>query len=597
MGQSWNQPLSRRNLLAGAAGGVAFAGLAGRTIFAHGSHGDGGSSAAGAAPDRRAWPSNVPTPREQTVVFQMVGTTENFDNFNPFVPNGETIQWGVHQAAREPFFIQNLMTGELVPWLATEYTYNDDFTALTVKFNPDATWSDGEPFTSEDVLFTFETLAANEALYGNSDATYVTGIETPDAQTITFGLPEPRPRWHLNFLAIDWSQWIRVVPKHIWEGEDPETFTFNPPIYTGPYTLVDANPQTLMYVWEKSANYWNTELEFAPQYLVFSQELPIDARLAEFESGAVDCATFDYLNQQALLANYQDAVTCTYPDPCPRALLPNNLSPLFQHPEARWALSLLTNREVIASTIMQPPTEPAQYPWPSYATNDIYEVPELAEQYDLTEFNPEKAGELLDSIGVTRDGDWRTLDGEALNVSVITSVPAGTPEYQTAELVVEEARKIGLNMELVNLQGATFDAALKSGDYDVQSGWMCPGNPPAMYGNWVVDEEAGDAPVAPIGETIEDAINVERIDVTELLPLSRELAEVPADAVDNPAFAEALEVYFQHLPMIPTVQTLMSFMMNTRYWTGWPTDEDAYATPKFDLQPFIITLSRLRPAE
>ena len=66
MGQSWNQPLSRRNLLAGAAGGVAFAGLGGRTIFAHGSAGDGGSPAPGSAPNHRAWPSNIPTPREQT---------------------------------------------------------------------------------------------------------------------------------------------------------------------------------------------------------------------------------------------------------------------------------------------------------------------------------------------------------------------------------------------------------------------------------------------------------------------------------------------------------------------------------------------------
>ena len=252
-----NPVISRRALSGTAAGGAAALAV-------------GTAAQASAAPGghlaMRQEGANIPTPREQTVVIQM-GQTDIYDSFNPFIPNGEAINYGVHQVCREAFFIQNLMTGELVNWLATGYEYNDDFTQLTVTFNPDAKWSDGEPFTSEDVRFTFEMLAANENLYGSSDAQGVTDIQTPDPQTIVFSLPEPSPRWHLNFVAIDWSQWIRVVPKHIWEGEDPNTFANNPPIFTGPYTLEEANPQTLMYVWKKNPDYWQADVEFAPEYM------------------------------------------------------------------------------------------------------------------------------------------------------------------------------------------------------------------------------------------------------------------------------------------------------------------------------------------
>lgn len=534
--------------------------------------------------------ANIPTPREETVVVQM-GVTDIFDSFNPFIPNGEAITWGIHQVAREPLFFQNLMTGETVPWLATEYTYSADFTQLTIKLQPAAAWSDGTAFTAADIVFTFETLAAHENLYGNSTALETTSVEAPDPQTVVFTLAEPSPRFHTNFLAGDWSQWIRIVPKHIWEGEDPNSFAFNPPVYTGPYTLAETNPQTLQYVWQRNPNYWNNAAGFAPGYVVYTQELPVDARVQEFQRGNFDAGGLDFLNQEVVLATYDQGVQCFYPDPCPRGFMPNHARPLMSKPEARWALSLLTNRDVIANTIMQPPTTPAVYPWADYATNQVFDVPELAAEYDLTEYNPEKAGQLLDSIGATRDGDWRTFEGQELKLAMITSVPAGSAEFQIAQLLIQDATAIGLNIELVNLQGATYTDALQTGNYDIQSGWFC-GTPPAMYGNYVITE--GEDPVAPLGTKTE--FNPERVDIQELLPLVEKIATLPGDTADDPVFAQALEVWLRHLPVVPTVQTLMSFVQNTTYWTGWPTNDDPYATPKYDLAAFMLSLARVQRA-
>ena len=84
-------------------------------------------------------------------------------NFNPLLPEGDSI-WPTHAGIHEPMIIYNRVTGEIVPWLATEYAFNADNTELTFTIRDGVTWSDGEPFSAEDVLFTFNLLGAGGLL-------------------------------------------------------------------------------------------------------------------------------------------------------------------------------------------------------------------------------------------------------------------------------------------------------------------------------------------------------------------------------------------------------------------------------------------------
>src|SRR5207248_5443297 len=61
----------------------------------------------------------------------------------------------------EDLMYMNLNTGEVTPWQADSFKYNDTFTSITVKLHPGITWSDGQPFTSQDVKFTLEMLRDN----------------------------------------------------------------------------------------------------------------------------------------------------------------------------------------------------------------------------------------------------------------------------------------------------------------------------------------------------------------------------------------------------------------------------------------------------
>jgi len=277
-------------------------------------------------------------------------------------------------------------------------------------------------------------------------------------------------------------------------------------------------------------------------------------------------------------------------------LRPNHALPVFSKPEGRWALSLLTDRETIANTIWQPATTPAQYPWPNWPGNDRWSVPDLQEQYDLTEFNPDKAAELLDSIGATRDGEWRKIDGQETKLSFVSPVAVGGAEYEIARLVSEQARQIGLNADVTNLQSATYSDALDRGEFGVESGWCCTAttDPAGAYGvkYWLEDDEK----ITPVGEP--KPTTVLRANIPEFQKITNDLKTVDPNDTENEVYRRGIETWYQQLPEIPTIQTLYPYIFSTQFWTNWPSADGSgsQTAPKPDLQQWILTLANLKKA-
>src|SRR4051812_10651689 len=96
--------------------------------------------------------------REDTVIFDIDSSdVPNPTNFNDLVP-GTNKNQGAHQAMWEPLFILNYETGEIQPWLAESFTANSTEDVWTLKLRDGVTWSDGVPFTADDVDFTINML-------------------------------------------------------------------------------------------------------------------------------------------------------------------------------------------------------------------------------------------------------------------------------------------------------------------------------------------------------------------------------------------------------------------------------------------------------
>ncbi len=543
--------------------------------------------------------ANLPTPREETVVIEQ-NPNNVWDSFNPFIPNGEAYNYGLVSCCREMLFYVNFMTGETKPWLGKEWKYNDDFTACTLTIRDDVTWSDGEPFTAHDIVFSQQMLIDNPSLNGSAGVReWVDKVEADDDYTVTWTLSKKDTRFHYRFLAGIISDGIRIVPQHIWEGEDPSTFKANPPIQTGPYVLKEASATKLYFLWEKNENYWNkAELDPEPKYVLYRQQSEIDTAVQEFLNGNIDDSSRlagDYLNQQMIMSQTEKYSSFIFNDPCPRGFHINVDSPsgLFKTAEGRWAISHLIDRDLIGNTIYQPSTVPATYPWASYEGWQPWAPDEVMDQFDPT-FHVDKANELLDSLGATeRDGDdIRMLDGKPLKLTMICPMETTAPEYQMGLTLVNTAKEAGLDIELKAMPGSAHWDAFDNGDYDISAHWICGMQfDPVQLWNWFHSEN-----YFPVGERTNRG-NAVRFQDKEFDALVDELRELdPEDEANRPKFDAALEKFMTESPSVASVQQIFPVFFGTSYWEGWPTVEDPYALPTSWWGHYMFTLAGLRKA-
>ncbi|TME25904.1 MAG: hypothetical protein E6I75_27085, partial [Chloroflexi bacterium] len=147
------------------------------------------------------------------------------DIWNPYIP-GTFILQGMNQNLMEPLFMLNYETGNIDGWLAESYTNSPDMTQWTVKLRPGTEWSDGQPLTSDDVVFTIQMLQqyAPQLNWSGAVKQWVQSVQALDDRTIQFTLTGPNPRFVMENLAGTTSQAIVPVPKHLWQGQDPVTF-------------------------------------------------------------------------------------------------------------------------------------------------------------------------------------------------------------------------------------------------------------------------------------------------------------------------------------------------------------------------------------
>ena len=227
-------------------------------------------------------------PRNETLIVENPeGTIKDAGRFNIWLPGAGGRSTGLQQLAMDTLWYIDPDHGiDGNAWdnsLASEPPiYNDDFTEMTVKLRPGIYWSDGVEFTADDVVFTAETHMNTNGL--ERSAQYQLNIESvtaPDPQTVVFKLKKPNSRFHTLF-TVRWNAaWI--MPKHVFEGQDPVEFNFNPPVSLGAYTLHSYDPNGQWFTWEKREDWERTTLgrfgEPGPKYVTYMDPGPPDKRV------------------------------------------------------------------------------------------------------------------------------------------------------------------------------------------------------------------------------------------------------------------------------------------------------------------------------
>jgi len=534
-------------------------------------------------------------PREETVIFDLDRTIQDPENFN-WMTDGTGIRrmHGAHQTMWEPLFILNYGTGELDPWLATGFEGNEDSTAFTITLRDGVTWSDGEAFDADDVVFTAEMAIGNEELTAREVATFraqVASVEKIDDLTVRFNLNAPNPRFVVENFGVRIFGSMLIMPEHVWSAaENPATFTFNPPIGTGPYAFTSAASNRA--IWDRRDSWWGAETGFMdmpePARVVFLESGGEESRAQLMATNQLDAAQNVSVGTYEAIAAQNPAVTAwfdDYPyaaaDPCPRQMEINTTIAPWDNANMRLAVNHIIDRTQIVNIAVEGATTPSTTMFAEYGSMSPFIDAIVEAGYGLSPTADVAAGqELIEAEGWVRNGDYYEKDGETLSVAI--HVNSASTEYtRTIDMVVEQLQRAGIDARSVPVENSVFwGEVLPFGSYEMSYSWLSCGSvnePWASMGRYTV------ADVVPVGERSPGFNNTARWDSDAAASYSAIVDQMEGMALGDPAIpamvAEAYGYMAAEMPFIPLVQSFKLLPMNTTYWEGWPSNENYYNHP------------------
>src|SRR5579863_2009728 len=170
--------------------------------------------------------------------------------FNPY--NGHP-NAGVLGLVYETLYFVNVNDGSFTPMLATNYQWNSDNTQVTFNIRQNVKWNDGQPFTANDVAFTFNMMKQYPATDSSGVWTYLSSVTAPDANTVIMTFQKAYPP-----ALVTIAGHVYIVPQHIFANVgDPTQYLTDHPVGTGPFTLT--RYQTDLAVFDKFAGYWQAD--------------------------------------------------------------------------------------------------------------------------------------------------------------------------------------------------------------------------------------------------------------------------------------------------------------------------------------------------
>lgn len=550
-------------------------------------------------------------PREATVIIENeFGRVAVPDNMNPYIA-GQYLDWGMWQATQEALFYLNYETGEVIPWQATGYSFNDDKTEVTINLRDGVKWSDGTPFTANDVVFTINMLKANEELQYSFDMQqWVADISAPDDLTVVMTLTRPNPRFVINYFSVRIWDTILIAPQHIWENVDPTTFTnydleAGLPMGTGAYRLVRSTETEQVY--DRLDDWWGAETGFqplpAPERAIWLGAPSEDLRAALMSNNELDAAwlfsrsTFEVAqSRNPNIVGWTTDLPYAYLDPCPRYLGLNNKAAPFDDREVRWALNASIDRDVLVAIAYEGMTNPAATLYPTYAPLQAFldRNAALFEEYDVLGSDEMLINSVMEGKGYTRDSDGLWVDGDGNRITfTLIARSSQTDKVRMGNVLAEQMRAAGFDASFQPLEDGIFYADVPTGASQAWVTDLC-GSVSDPYETFSRFHSRFSG---PIGESV-PGVNASRFENAEYDEIVDAMAVLAADDEGfNELADQALAIWLHELPGIPLVQARLLTPFNNSYWTNWPTSDNNYIQPGHWWVTGALMLHNIQPSQ
>ena len=427
---------------------------------------------------------------------------------------------------------ENPITNELKPELAEKWELLQDGKQIIFTMRPDLKWSDGQPLTVDDVLFTYNDIIFNEKIPTGSRDVMRVGksqtlpkVEKLDDRRISFSLSEPFAP------ALRTLGGSGILPKHIFEPtikEDPkaadqklkflETWTLSTPVNqlvgSGPYIIQEYRPSERI-IYKPNPYYWKKGTPYIEKLVMQIVESP-DTALLRFRSQDLDMYRLRGEDYQLLKRFEQrDRYKIYNAGPATgQAFMMFNLNkgkdpktdqPFVEPKKSKWfndvnfrrAVAYAINREAIVTNLSrglaQTQNSPISIPSPYYLP------PEKG--LKVYDYLPEKSKEILVQAGYKYDDQQQLLDAQGNQVRFVLLAPAGGRVAMGAQ-IKSDLEKIGMKIDFTPVDFRIISDKLdNSKQWDATIlGFTGGAEPNSAINLWATDGDSHLFNKGPVGE-------------------------------------------------------------------------------------------------
>lgn len=404
-------------------------------------------------------------------------------NFNPYLAtNLRTTTDFIY----EPLVIFNEMHGNKpVMRLAENFSMSDDLLSVTFDIRKGVKWSDGEAFTADDVVFSYQLLKDKPELDQRGINKWISKVEKTNDYQVVFRLTEANSNVPYEISLVS------VVPEHIWKQvEDPTTFTNENPVGTGPFTEIDTfTPQ--LYVQCANPNYWDAD-NLDVDCLRVPQIANNDQLLGKILNSELDWTSSFIPDIDRTYAAASPKHHYWYPPSGTQAFVVNFNNPdpakneALNNVDFRRAFSMALDRQTIIDIAfygggtVNDFASGLGYAFEAWSDKKVHDKYKGFNSYDT-----EGAKALLAKAGfkdIDKDGYVETPSGKSFEL-LIQSPNGWTDFNNTVQLAVEQLEEVGIKARARTPEFAVYNQAMLEATYDVAYTNYFHGADPHLYWN------------------------------------------------------------------------------------------------------------------
>lgn len=483
------------------------------------------------------------------------------DNFNPF--NIWSPPAGIMSLFYEPLLQINTYNGTVIPWLATSYNWSHGNTLLTMQLRHGVTFSNGMPFNSTDVVFTFND---QMKLFGQWGFLSNVTAYGPYQVNFTFNHPQVQDLFYIgsNF----------IIPKALWDNySKPQTVVVKNPVGTGPYVLSQFSSQTITLT--RNTHYWMPD-EPHLNKVVFVDYTSNSALTLALGKDQVQWTAMFAPNITSVFVNKNtNANHYWFPQGQPVTLITNDHLYPLNLSFFRQAISLSINRTQLWKT------GEYGYEQPANAANILKQQlfwlnstnTQLANS--LATYNVSAAKKLLTEHNFTiSNGHLLSPNGTAVPAMTLMSV-AGYTDWDTdIGLIANNLKSIGLTVNIVTPTSSVISSDVADGNYTMAL-YTDTGIGPNPWYDW----SGLVGPVAPVGKVT--TVNVERWNAssTGFMQYYNEFDNVSSKSGQTTLINDMATVMLNQMPMIPLVYSANWYEYVNSSIGGFPNAANPYWIP------------------